>query len=714
MEHEEKKMSLDDLIIQCSSPDAPAKLLASLASEVSAKDPVDEISDELEMMFESWDAELLSDAQAAFCLALAALPMQKPGPVFREKLAQAIKQTLPPYLARTGLLRALGVRDENVSPARLIARVSKLGKLKSGMVVYIGGETDRFGMVGNIDNIAGTVSIGALGSSTTSIAMSITKVLEYGILLNPGAEIVKIIDVNNRCRITSTQFKMLVKGRAVSEVDENTLRAMARRGAGNKLEPEEFEKWFSASGETAGGASSAAATGSLRRACEGRSLKEIDLLLDREGNAPLADDEAAKFKAFFANLKPDTAVREGRLLAGIIIKLEGRAKPEVLSDMLSPLRGKAAFWAEDPASAPLESLSVWGELPSKDMENMAGATAAVFSEEYLAQCAVRLPLKALNAVCGRISSELLMQIFGELHNFTSDLLLWIWKNRRKLDKKLVASVNFENVVAALLLENQPKAWGAAQRELRALLLDNADFQKQLIAAAGDDAAAISVALQGALFLVPSERQSLLVKLSRISDAVRQYLEGGAAQKILTAGQRDKKNVINTPQAQDILLTSARSHKKLADELEHLVNVLVPENREALKTARAHGDLRENSEYDAAKERRNYLSRRRAELERELGRTQTMYFRNVKLEGKVATGCAVVLEYAGGKAETMYLLGAWDGDPDRNYLAYRTRLGMALIGHAAGDEVELPGGKKAKIKSISPLPKELVDELDSEN
>lgn len=85
-------------------------------------------------------------------------------------------------------------------------------------------------------------------------------------------------------------------------------------------------------------------------------------------------------------------------------------------------------------------------------------------------------------------------------------------------------LNVDNVSRALSQDNLPKAWGTAMRELRTLLINNADFQQQLIHAAAEDVMMFAAALQGALFLSSGERQSLMVKLARISPLLRDHLE----------------------------------------------------------------------------------------------------------------------------------------------------------------------------------------------
>ena len=135
--------------------------------------------------------------------------------------------------------------------------------------------------------------------------------------------------------------------------------------------------------------------------------------------------------------------------------------------------------------------------------------------------------------------------------------------------------------------------------------------------------------------------------------------------------------------------------------------------EALKVARAHGDFRENSEFDAAKERRNFLSRRRSELERELARIQPINLRAIKVEDSAVIGSEIELRYDDGEAEVYQLLGAWDGDPERKFLSYRTRLGAAVLNRRQGETFEGAGRPQmhAGCGSSLSLSAEIIAELD---
>ena len=163
--------------------------------------------------------------------------------------------------------------------------------------------------------------------------------------------------------------------------------------------------------------------------------------------------------------------------------------------------------------------------------------------------------------------------------------------------------------------------------------------------------------------------------------------------------------------EEAIYTSLASHRRLTQELHDIINIHQPENREALKTARAHGDFRENAEFDAAKERRNFLTRRRSELERDLARINALDFSTIQPSQYVDLGVTVTLAVSGGSDEVYYFLGAWDGDPEKNYLSYKTKLGEVLRHHQIGDNVTLPDGRAASIKAIDALPEAVLKDME---
>ena len=662
----------------------------------------EEIADRMETLWEEWNKRTMNTVAARFVLDIALLNV--PGRnFFRKALVQAVKVLLPPYLNHAPVVKAIGVRNENAQPSDIAMRFTRLTAIKNGSVIFLPASR-RWAVAGTMDSINATLPLMPFGFTGSNSVTPLDIILQDAVVLASGPEVIQLAETRT-APISSDRFRTIMAKRAQVPVSEAKMKLMAQSGCAKALTPADFEKYW-ASAPAAPAAASAAAPAAktaaaapvasaarpgTRRACDGRSLKEVDMLLDSEAAAncgSFADDEIAAFHGFFERLKADTAKREGKLLATIIAKISDRASGEKLAQILSPLTGKTEFFPANPAESKLTDFAVWGELASKLLEKLSGVAAQIFDEDYLAACAIKLPLKALNCLCSHISDEAICDMV-RTHRCGADLLLWIWKNRKKRsDAELLQLVNLDNVSRILSSEEPPKAWGAARREMRALLMDDKAFQAHLIDMFGGDTIMFGSILQSALFLSSGERQSLMVKLARQSKELQEYLESGAGQKILNAGIGKTETVAAVP-VHEPSYTSVKSHKILIKELEDIINIHVPENREALKTARAHGDFRENSEFDAAKERRNYLSRRRSELERELANIQPVVMAQVAVEDTAVIGSEIEIALAGNQSEKYYLLGAWDGDPDRRFLSYRTRLGKALLNCKVGDKFAGP-------------------------
>ncbi|MGA2333351.1 MAG: transcription elongation factor GreA [Syntrophales bacterium] len=137
------------------------------------------------------------------------------------------------------------------------------------------------------------------------------------------------------------------------------------------------------------------------------------------------------------------------------------------------------------------------------------------------------------------------------------------------------------------------------------------------------------------------------------------------------------------------------YEKLKKELEYIRTVSLPENIRDIEVARAHGDITENAEFAAAKERQSFLQGRIAELENNLA---TSYV--VSLDGlttdKIVFGSIVTLEDTNtGSRITYQLVGPFESDLKENKISVTSPIGKALIGKTAGDEVSVktPGGTR---------------------
>ena len=685
----------------------PSKALLDSLKKVMAESgaPLSEdVSAQLEILWEAWGGGALDTAQAEICVFAAEMGVAD-APAFRKLLVTAVKALLPNDFGHNPVMRALGVRENTPLP-EVALRVRRLLALRSGAVICLP-SVGRWGAVNSIDPIGGKVSVSPFRSVGTTAGLVLEQVLKDVVVLEQDIELDQLVRADG-VPVSASRFRDIVKRRSRVAVTDAQMRAMALAGCGRKMPATAFDAYWNAK-------ASAAASGGARKSWQGRSVLEINVLLDAEakaGEESKFNSEACEaFKNFFIKLRAEVAVREGKTLAELLSKLAARCEAETLHSVVEPLLSKAPFWPKDPGSVSLASLAVWGEIPAKSIESLAKVTAQAFSEEYIARCMLSLPNKALNALGTMVSDEMIYDIVCERKTLSADLLLWIWKNRKKRNSdELLSLVTVENVCRVLGGADVPKAWGPARRDLRVLLMDNSDFQKHILDAANGNAVMFASVLQGALFLSASERQSLMVKLSRNSAMLQEYLESGAGQRILKAGVGVTEEA-DAPEEVQPDYSSVQSQKRLAQELDDIINIHVPENREALKTARAHGDFRENSEFDAAKERRNQLSRRRSELERILAQIQPVIMAGVTVEKTAVVGSEIDLEYADGARETYSLLGAWDGDPDRRFLSYKTRLGSAVLNCKVGDTFKI-GDRECKLTAVRPLAPELIAELDA--
>jgi transcription elongation factor GreA len=135
-------------------------------------------------------------------------------------------------------------------------------------------------------------------------------------------------------------------------------------------------------------------------------------------------------------------------------------------------------------------------------------------------------------------------------------------------------------------------------------------------------------------------------------------------------------------------------EKLRAELHELKSVQRPSIVTAIAEARSHGDLSENAEYHAAKERQGFIEGRIAELESKLGNAQIIDPRLLDKDGRCVFGATVDLEDMGsGEKVTYQIVGDDEADIKQGKISISSPIARALIGKFSGDvaEVQAPGG-----------------------
>lgn len=139
---------------------------------------------------------------------------------------------------------------------------------------------------------------------------------------------------------------------------------------------------------------------------------------------------------------------------------------------------------------------------------------------------------------------------------------------------------------------------------------------------------------------------------------------------------------------------AEGYRRMSEEVRHLKTVERPAVIDAIEQARAHGDLSENAEYHAAKERQGQIEASIADIDDQLSRA--MVIDPTTLSGdKVVFGATVTLTDEDKKTVRYQLVGKTEADAKDGKISYNSPLGRALIGRELGDEVEVstPSGER---------------------
>ena len=133
---------------------------------------------------------------------------------------------------------------------------------------------------------------------------------------------------------------------------------------------------------------------------------------------------------------------------------------------------------------------------------------------------------------------------------------------------------------------------------------------------------------------------------------------------------------------------------LREELDRLKRVERPRITQAIAEARAHGDLKENAEYHAAREQQSFMEGRIMEIEGKLGNAQVIDVTTIARTGKVIFGTTIdLLNLATEETVTYRIVGEDEADVKRNLISIGSPIARALIGKEEGDVVvvKAPGG-----------------------
>jgi transcription elongation GreA/GreB family factor len=269
------------------------------------------------------------------------------------------------------------------------------------------------------------------------------------------------------------------------------------------------------------------------------------------------------------------------------------------------------------------------------------------------------------------------------HSATSEMLVWLCAERD--DWRELINPELLAAILAALEREQHSSVSRASKLQRVLMEDRQLFQDMFGKADAGLARDALRRLQLSPLFDELTKRSLLARIVKVFPDLESMIAGAQAQEKAAP-----------------LVVSWSSLERRKAEYEDIVKKKIPENTKEIAVARSYGDMRENFEFKAAKQMQAVLARQRAELEQALQNARGTSFENPDTS-RVSIGTIVtVRDKASKKQETYTILGAWDGDPDRNIISYQTAIGQALLGHKAGETVTLPNGE-FQIGSIEPAP-----------
>ena len=152
-------------------------------------------------------------------------------------------------------------------------------------------------------------------------------------------------------------------------------------------------------------------------------------------------------------------------------------------------------------------------------------------------------------------------------------------------------------------------------------------------------------------------------------------------------------------AADMIPFTPAGYKRLKEELDHLKAVERPKIISEIAEARAHGDLKENAEYHAAREKQSFVEGRIQMLDDQIARANILDFADDK-SGMIKFGAFVsLIDEESGDAKTYHIVGDLEADINENRISMGSPLSKSLMGRKAGDNLEVRVPKGIKEYSI---------------
>ena len=330
-------------------------------------------------------------------------------------------------------------------------------------------------------------------------------------------------------------------------------------------------------------------------------------------------------------------------------------------------------------------------LSARDVTALAGFLLAVKPEskgillDYLPQYN-SVSLSAVLSVLANdeATGNAVRSILARQANVVPTMVVWALRNCNSNTTWQLPSLNELVTTAIYIIEQRHTGENLKMRNTLQAFFDSArwleELCKQLTAF---DRQVIFERIQASTAWETTSQRNILVRMAHNDPALAKF-----RRQVKTQTEQEH-------------ITSLRSYTAMQLAYDHLINVEIPANTRDIATARSYGDLRENAEYQFAKDHQRVLLSRQDEMARRLKALKVADFSNVSTD-TVAPGTRITLKT--DKGELVYtILGELDSDETLNIISCRTRLAAALLGKRTGDAVELPAEKgvlRATVTGIS--------------
>jgi transcription elongation GreA/GreB family factor len=692
-------VKIDEMLVAASESDSQ-DVFDKLIEELKQEDNFlssEEVKSGLDFLLESFGESVAkSKPRAKFCLELAKLGPD-PSDALSFALQRAFSKLNPTLLPNSEIIKATGIKKKEVSPAVAAERFEVLCQLKKG-VKFFSPSGKIIGTVQEVDDLTSEIIVTWDNAGKKKNAKSLESALSEFVFFNKH-EIIEEF-ASELFGIPAERWRNTLTEIFISRPDDKIFEQMALYIAGEKgASLDDFKKWWQ--GEPLNEKQNFD-----RHPSDARTIQELHTLLSNYEGDAFTVEEYEKIPVLFRKLKAEMTNKDAVSLAESMLMLEKYIPKEKIAGICSELKHKLPFWPDSPEKE--FNTKIWAGIALKSLPDFVDLTARVFSEDYMIKLLLQLPLRCWNSAVSVLDKEKVYEtLINNAENLSADALMWVWRNRKNLPQEIKALLAPEKVSAAINKGIDNSATQASK--LRDVFILDQDFHKFLVELVDGHEIDILRAIQTCDPLRLDEKQSMLVKFSAQSRKIKEILEKGEGRKMFSSHQKHHRQ----QQEEAETFTSLRSFKLLSDELEDIVRKQIPDNSAAIAHARSYGDLRENAEYKAAKERQAFLQKRRGELEMALNTLVPTDFADVVVNGVCTPGSKITLEYNDGTEEIFYLLGVWDSDPDRNLLSSVSRLGKILKNKKNGETVDMPDGRKATIKKVEKLPEEMVAFLSEE-